>query len=488
MVKSWLVQDQTVLGKDYSNLLIADSLLKTIWFINAPCYGNEALASPKANGIWLQRFVQFGTHNQASGARVINKDGNTRANQPRVIKCYNYNGEGHMGKLCTAKKRVKDSEWFKEKMLLAQVQDEELFWMKNNHIDAYDSDCDDEATANVIFMVNLSHVGSLNDDTVVPRYDSDTLSKVPHYDTYHDSDVLNYNIQVLEYIENIVSNNESYDELKGNIDVISYTDYMLTIGNDEDNYVPPPIQKNDMMLFVIKQMKYQVEKCNKVNQEAKSVNESLTSELERYKVRVIVLEYAVKDGHYEQEAYISQELYTSISQRKQKVSEFEKQVFSQQTKMKDLNNHIAFLKKNFETLKKESSEKYEKNISEIVDLEKAKKELENIVFKVGVCDVAVGFGEEKGERVYFSLSKMEVNLNKARDLLTKFDECIKRRTTLSPHEIGSWEQSDIKGAFKAAVIPFSKNLKETFKFFKKGFIAEVKEMKDIFEQMEDEVD
>ncbi|GKA18132.1 hypothetical protein Tco_0697969 [Tanacetum coccineum] len=49
LVKSWLVQDQTVLGKDYSNLLIADSLLKTIWFINAPCYGNEALASPKAN-------------------------------------------------------------------------------------------------------------------------------------------------------------------------------------------------------------------------------------------------------------------------------------------------------------------------------------------------------------------------------------------------------------------------------------------------------
>ncbi|GJT12731.1 hypothetical protein Tco_0859773 [Tanacetum coccineum] len=49
LVKSWLVQDQTVLGKDYSNLLIADSLLKTIWFINEPCYGNKALASPKAN-------------------------------------------------------------------------------------------------------------------------------------------------------------------------------------------------------------------------------------------------------------------------------------------------------------------------------------------------------------------------------------------------------------------------------------------------------
>ncbi|GJW30027.1 hypothetical protein Tco_0046902 [Tanacetum coccineum] len=61
MVKSWLVQDQTVLGKDYSNLLIADSLL-TIWFINAPCYGNEALASPKANGIWISS-ISIGSSN-----------------------------------------------------------------------------------------------------------------------------------------------------------------------------------------------------------------------------------------------------------------------------------------------------------------------------------------------------------------------------------------------------------------------------------------
>ncbi|GKB30638.1 hypothetical protein Tco_0870039 [Tanacetum coccineum] len=67
--------------------------------------------------------------------------------------------------------------------------------------------------------------------------------------------------------------------------------------------------------------------------------------------------------------------------------------------------------------------------------------------------------------------------------------------TVEPHydsdilsEIGSWEQSNIRGAFKQDVIQFSENLKETFKLLKKGFIAEVKERKDIFEQMEDEVD
>ncbi|GJR52946.1 hypothetical protein Tco_1403467 [Tanacetum coccineum] len=112
---------------------------------------------------------------------------------------------------------------------------------KANHVDAYDSDCDDEAIENAIFITNLSHVGSLNDDTVKPHYDSDIHSKVHHYDTYHDSDMLNSNIQELGYIENIVSNNESYDELKGNNNVITYTDYMLTIGNDENNYVPPHV-------------------------------------------------------------------------------------------------------------------------------------------------------------------------------------------------------------------------------------------------------
>ncbi|GKB82983.1 retrovirus-related pol polyprotein from transposon TNT 1-94 [Tanacetum coccineum] len=50
-----------------------------------------------------------------------------------------------------------------------------------------------------------------------------------------------------------------------------------------------------------------------------------------------------------------------------------------------------------------------------------------------------------------STSQVLRNLNNARDLVTKFDECIKRRTMLSPHEIGSWEPSDIK------VTPFPKS-------------------------------
>ncbi|GJZ93627.1 retrovirus-related pol polyprotein from transposon TNT 1-94 [Tanacetum coccineum] len=345
---------------------------------------NGQVTVQNVQGRQSQGYAGNAGNNQASGARVINTVGNAGANQPRVIICYNCNGKGHIAKQCTTRKKVKDSRWFKEKMLIAQAQEAGVVLNKEQQdfladsLEETDDYYDDEATANVIFLENLSTVGPINNDTIEPRYDSDIHCKVPHYDTYHDSDMLNSNILELGYIENIVSYNESYDELTGNNNVISYTDYMLTIGNNKDNYVPPSVQKNDMMLSVIEQMKSQVENCNMVNQESKSVNESLTSELERYKDRVRVLEYAVKDGHSEQEAYLN--------------------------------------------------------------------------------------------------------------LLTKFDECIKRKTTLSPHQIGSLEQLDIKGAFKKDVIPFSENLKETFKLFEKGFITKVKEIKDIFKQMEDEVD
>ncbi|GJR34256.1 hypothetical protein Tco_1209940 [Tanacetum coccineum] len=251
---------------------------------------------------------------------------------------------------------VKDSEWFKDKMLLAEAQEEGVVLndeqhdfladhleetddcedlqlqattcFKADHVDAYDSDYDDEATTNAIFMENLSLVGSINDDTVEPCYDSDILFEVPHYNTYHDSDMLNSNIQELGYIENIVSNKESYDELTSNNNVISYTDYMHTIGNDADNYVPPPVQKNDMMLSVIEQMKSQVEKCNLVNQEIQSVNESLTSELEQYKDIVKILEYASKHVCSEKKSFLDRELRTAICDRNRKLFDYENQVFS----------------------------------------------------------------------------------------------------------------------------------------------------------------
>ncbi|GKC75978.1 retrovirus-related pol polyprotein from transposon TNT 1-94, partial [Tanacetum coccineum] len=68
----------------------------------------------------------------------------------RTVICYNCKGEGHMSKRCTKPKSKRDDSWFKDKVLLIQVQAN----------DAYDSDCDELNTAKVALMANLSHYGS----------------------------------------------------------------------------------------------------------------------------------------------------------------------------------------------------------------------------------------------------------------------------------------------------------------------------------------
>ncbi|GJV90025.1 retrovirus-related pol polyprotein from transposon TNT 1-94 [Tanacetum coccineum] len=110
-----------------------------------------------------------GAHNRAR---------NANAGQGKPVKCYNCNGVRHIARNCTQPKRPQNSDYFKDKMLLMQAQengavlDEEelLFQLENrSHLDAdadklriFDSDVDDEPTAQSIFMANLSSVGSAN--------------------------------------------------------------------------------------------------------------------------------------------------------------------------------------------------------------------------------------------------------------------------------------------------------------------------------------
>ncbi|GJY63992.1 hypothetical protein Tco_0465452 [Tanacetum coccineum] len=71
--KNWLVHKQTACGKDFSNPFMVDNLPKIVglsthlasvvksWLVHDQTV--HALASPKANGIWLQRSMHSGTHN-----------------------------------------------------------------------------------------------------------------------------------------------------------------------------------------------------------------------------------------------------------------------------------------------------------------------------------------------------------------------------------------------------------------------------------------
>nr|GFA81875.1 retrovirus-related Pol polyprotein from transposon TNT 1-94 [Tanacetum cinerariifolium] len=138
--------------------------------------------------------------------------GQARPGQARTVKCYNCNGTGHIVRNCTQPKRPQNSEYFKDKMLLMQAQEngvaldaEQLLFLAggpNNAFDddvdeqpvqdlvlsvdnvfqaedcdAFDSDVDEAPTAQTMFMANLSSADPIT-DKAGPSYDLDILSEL----------------------------------------------------------------------------------------------------------------------------------------------------------------------------------------------------------------------------------------------------------------------------------------------------------------------
>ncbi|GJU30771.1 hypothetical protein Tco_1174360 [Tanacetum coccineum] len=126
------------------------------------------------------------------------------------------------------------------------------------------------------------------------------------------------------------------------------------------------------------QMSNHVTNWDKVNQETKTVNESLTVELERYKERVKNFEQRLNVDLSSREKLIDSQMDDMIRNRnalKQEIDSL-KQTLSKQVKEKEslLQTIIVF--------KKESKEKENKYMDKEIDLENKIKKLDNIVYKV----------------------------------------------------------------------------------------------------------
>ncbi|GJR37477.1 hypothetical protein Tco_1213161 [Tanacetum coccineum] len=127
-------------------------------------------------------------------------------------------------------------------------------------------------------------------------------------------------------------------------------------------------QQDALILFVIEQLKTQVVNCTKINLENKSVNDTLTAELERYKEQVKVL----KEG---QNVDLKRKDNVSDSCAQSVEIGLLKQTLSKHLKENEsLMQKVTLLKNDFQ---KEES----RNIDREIASEKHIKELNNIVFK-----------------------------------------------------------------------------------------------------------
>ncbi|GJU19371.1 retrovirus-related pol polyprotein from transposon TNT 1-94 [Tanacetum coccineum] len=273
----------------------------------------------------------------------------SNSRKQRTVICYNCKGEGHMSRQCTKPKRKRDDSWFKEKVLLVQAQahgqilnEEELAFLADpdipegqstqtvithnaayqaDDLDAYDSDCDELNSAKVALMANLSHYGS------------DALAEVHNHDNMNNNAV-NQAVQVMSSSQQSNVVNHSETEITSDSNIIPYSQYVIESQNLEN----------------------------------KSVNDTLTAELERYKEQVKVL----KEG---QNVDLRSKDNVSDTCAQSVEIDLLKQTLSEHLKEKEsLLQTVTLLKNDF---KKEES----RNIDREIALEKQIKHLDNIVFK-----------------------------------------------------------------------------------------------------------
>ncbi|GJR41199.1 hypothetical protein Tco_1216883 [Tanacetum coccineum] len=129
-------------------------------------------------------------------------------------------------------------------------------------------------------------------------------------------------------------------------------------------------QQDALILSVIEQLRYQVTHCTQLNLENKSVNNTLTVELKRYKEQVKVL----KAGQNVE--LTSNDKFSDLHDQNAEIDRL-KQILSEQLREKEsLMKTVTFLKDDF---KKEES----RNLDREIALEKKIKHLDNIVYKRG---------------------------------------------------------------------------------------------------------
>ncbi|GJV09258.1 integrase, catalytic region, zinc finger, CCHC-type containing protein [Tanacetum coccineum] len=98
-----------------------------------------------------------------TGNQGTQNNGQMMDNVGKKVICYNCRREGHVSRQCKEKKRVKYSQYFKDKMLLMEAKEKGTFEV--SHEDAYDSDVDEGPHVAAAFMANLSSISGTNSAT-----------------------------------------------------------------------------------------------------------------------------------------------------------------------------------------------------------------------------------------------------------------------------------------------------------------------------------
>ncbi|GJR59775.1 retrovirus-related pol polyprotein from transposon TNT 1-94 [Tanacetum coccineum] len=440
---------------------------------------------------------------------TLGASGNNSGKQ-RIVTCYNCKGEGHMSKQYTKPRRKRDDSWFNDKVLLVQAQasgqilhEEELAFLADPGIP------EGQATQTVI-----THNAAYQADDL-DAYDSDCdelntanvalMANLSHYG----SDAL---------VEPTVQNSNS------------------------------SAQQDELILSVIEQLKTQVANCTKINLENKSINDTLTAKLERYKEQVKVLNEGqnvdLKKHLKENESLMQMVTLLKNDFKKEESRNIDREI-ALEKRIKQLDNIVfkrdqsaqivhMLMKPQFFydhttkqalgfqnpfNLKKAQQLEPKLYVGDIIEKTKPVvipnfeetlmlaeesrskmflKQKDPIMLEKKVNTTPVDYNSVISTKPTLSkrptivevpkelpkVSMVNTSLKKLKHHLAGFDVVFKERTTPTAITKGSWGFEHTKACFRDEIIPFIKALKDLFNTFNQYLVDELSEVQNVFHQME----
>nr|GEU43055.1 copia protein [Tanacetum cinerariifolium] len=349
-----------------------------------------------------------------------------------------------------------------------------------NQCYAFDYNVDMAPTAQTMFMVNLSSDNLIYDETG-PSYDSNILSEVQDHDNY---------------LDNVVCEEQRRESCKSNVSS------ML----------------NDALRTIINDMHEQVAQCMSANEQNKVVNVSLTTELTRYKELLKVYEKKARFELTEREQKIDEQMRIIITYRNIKEESLRKKLHSVKMQLNSTTDHNKLMKEKVANLKKDSKQKENKYLKGFFDMKALKEKAEDKLFKQDqslqtvhmLCKPKPYYDEKKKVAIGYTNPLYLTSAMQVQSALYNGHEIVKTihalavvhdsEDTLELAEITRKRMLEkvkiplrVKKKVKIARPDYSKeNYLSTFTPQRYGIqmalVKEVTEMKEIFEQMEAEVD
>nr|GEZ87567.1 hypothetical protein [Tanacetum cinerariifolium] len=421
--------------------------------------------------------------------------GQARPGQARTVKCYNCIGIGHIAQNYTQPKRPQNSEYYKDKILLMQAQEnrvaldaEQLLFLAGGHDNAFDDDVDeqlvqdlalnvdnvfqaddcdafysdvDEApTAQTMFMANLSSADPVTDEAE-PLYDSNILSEVPNHEHYHDAACAHHEGHVTYDSVQLAHVVNSHADYTGDSNMIPYDQYV------KDNEVPvvhsdASSVPTDAFMMIYNDMYESHDQSVSNPSRNIVVKNSLTTKLATYKEHIELYEQRAKFELTEREQKINEKLRIVISNRNFKEETLKKELHSIKLQLASTINHKKSMVEEVTFMKKDFKQKENKYLEDFLDMKSLKEKVEDRLIK-----------QDQSLQTVHMLCRLKPHYNELNKVAIGYKNplCLTRTKLVQPALYNGHEV--IKDNHKLAIVHNAKDTLEIAEITRKKMISKM---------------